>query len=152
METSEAWIARQTKDPEFRQFYEAERLILWTTEEIAEAMVVQGLSRADIADRIGTSRANITQLLSGSRNMTLRSLAKLAYACGMRAAIQFEELSDGVFTPVEDHTTAPQVAQLRYLSEEAMPELPFDCSVLTAVPVDDPNSADIPLLHDLLAA
>ena len=106
METSEAWIARQTKDPEFRQFYEEERLILWTTEEIAEAMVDRGISRADIAKRLGTSRANVTQLLSGSRNMTLRSLAKLAYACGMRAAIQFEELSRRwVFTPVEDHST-----------------------------------------------
>ena len=50
METSEAWITRQTKDPEIRRFYEEERLILWTTEEIAEkaipeAMVAHGLSR-----------------------------------------------------------------------------------------------------------
>ena len=99
METSEAWIARQAEDPEFRQFYEEERLILWTTEEIAGAMVDQGISRADIAERIGTSRANVTQLLSGSRNMTLRSLARLAHACGLRATIHLEELSDAVFTP-----------------------------------------------------
>lgn len=93
--------ARQVKDPEFRQFYEEERLILWTTEEIAGAMVDQGISRADIAERIGTSRANVTQLLSGSRNMTLRSLARLAHACGMRAVIQLEDMADSVFTPAE---------------------------------------------------
>ena len=39
------WITRQTKDPEIRRFYEEERLILWTTEEIAEAMVAHGLNR-----------------------------------------------------------------------------------------------------------
>ena len=152
METSEAWITRQTKDPEIRRFYEEERLILWTTEEIAEAMVAHGLSRADIADRIGTSRANVTQLLSGSRNMTLRSLARLAYACGMRAAIQFEELSDAVFTPVGDHSTVSQVAPMRFWTEKAIPELPFVSSVLAAVPVDDENSADILPLSDRLAA
>ena len=107
METSKAWITRQTKDPEFRRFYEEERLILWATEEIAAAMVDQGISRADIAEKIGTSRANVTQLLSGSRNMTLRSLARLAHACGLRATIHLEALADSVFVPAESQSTTP---------------------------------------------
>ena len=152
METSEGWITRQTKDPEFRQFYEEERLILWTTEEIAGAMVDRGISRADIAKRLGTSRANVTQLLSGSRNMTLRSLARLAHACGMRAAIHFEELADAVFTPAEDHSTTPHVAVMTFSTEEATLELPFDSSMLSAVPVDDGSSTDLIPLRSFLAA
>ncbi|MDE2873837.1 MAG: helix-turn-helix transcriptional regulator [Gemmatimonadota bacterium] len=152
METSEAWIARQAKDPEFRQFYEEERLILWTTEEIAGAMVDQGISRADIAERIGTSRANVTQLLSGSRNMTLRSLARLAYACGMRAVIQLEDMADSVFTPAEDHATASHAIPMKFSTEDLPPELPFDSSVLSPVSVDSENSADILPLSDRLAA
>ena len=89
---NEAWIERQTRTPEARRRYEEERLILWTTEAICEAMEDRGLTRADIARDLGTSRANVTQLLSGSRNMTLRSLGALAQACGMRAEFSLEEL------------------------------------------------------------
>ena len=103
---NEAWIERQTRTPEARRRYEQERLILWTSEAICEAMEEQGLDRAAVAGKLGTSRANVTQLLSGSRNMTLRSLAGLAHACDMRAEISFEKLTDAVFTPIEDHTIA----------------------------------------------
>ena len=150
--TNEAWTERQTRSPEARRLYEEERLILWTTEEIAGAMVDQGISRADIAERLGTSRANVTQLLSGSRNMTLRSLARLAHACGMRAAIHFEELADSVFTPAEDHSTTPYFARLTFFPDEAPPELSFDSSVLSSAPMDGVSSADILPMRDRLAA
>ena len=74
------WIERQTASPESRRMYEEERFILWATEAVAEAMANQGLTRAQLAEALGTSRPNVTQLLSGSRNMTLRTLAALAHA------------------------------------------------------------------------
>ena len=89
---NEASNERQTRTPEARRRYEAERLILQTTAAICEAMEDRGLTRADIAGEMGNSRANVTQLLSGSRNMTLRTLAGLAHACGMRAEFRLEEL------------------------------------------------------------
>lgn len=98
---NEAWIERQTRTPEARRRYEEERLILWATEAICEAMEDCGLDRAEIADKLGTSRANVRQLLSGSRNMTLRSLAGLAHACGMRAEVVLEELA------LEQHGSPP---------------------------------------------
>ena len=98
---NEAWIKRQTESPAARRRYEEERLILWTTEEIWKAMDDQGLTRAELAERLGTSRANVTQLLSGTRNMTLKSLAGLAHACRLRAAVRLEELVDSVFTEVD---------------------------------------------------
>lgn len=85
-----------------RRLYEEERLILWTTEAIWTAMDDQGLTRAELAERLGTSRANVTQLLSGTRNMTLRSLAALAHACGLRADVHLEDLTDSVFTELDD--------------------------------------------------
>ena len=103
---NEAWTERQTRTPEARRRYEQERLILWTTEAICEATEEQGLDRAAVAGKLGTSRANVTQLLSGSRNMTLHSLAGLAHACGMRADVSLEKLTDSVFTPNGDHTAA----------------------------------------------
>ncbi|WP_419163978.1 helix-turn-helix domain-containing protein [Candidatus Palauibacter sp.] len=101
---NEAWVERQTATPEARRLYEEERLILWTTEAIAEAMARRGLTRAGVAAILGTSRPNVTQLLSGSRNMTLRTLAALAHACGTRAVIEFEPVVASTFKQLGDHT------------------------------------------------
>ena len=101
---NEAWIRRQTESPEARRRYEEERLILWTTEAIWTAMDEQGLTRAELADRLGTSRANVTQLLSGTRNMTLKSLAGLAHACGLRADVHLKKLTESVFIELDDST------------------------------------------------
>lgn len=151
METSEAWITRRTKSPEIRRFYEEERLILWTTEEIAGAMVDQGLSRAKVAEKIGTTRANVTQLLSGSRNMTLRSLAKLAFACGMRAEIHLEELNDSVFNQIHDQTVPVLGTAISFSTEYPWPELPLDTTVLTGLQSEDGDSEGPQLLVDLAA-
>lgn len=99
--TNQAWVDRQTASPEARRMYEQERLILWTTEAVAEAMAERDMTRAQLAEVLGTSRANVTQLLSGSRNMTLRTLAAVAHACDFRAEIQLEPLADWRFEQLE---------------------------------------------------
>lgn len=139
---NEAWIERQTRTPEARRRYEEERLILWTTEAICEAMEDQGLNRAAIAAKLGTSRANVTQLLSGSRNMTLRSLAALAHACGMQADIGLEDLRESVFTPIEDHTITVVRPGVCYALVNSVPELPVDTTVLTGVRTDRNKPVD----------
>lgn len=122
---NEAWIKRQTETPEARRRYEEERLILWTTEAIWKAMDEQGLTRAEMAERLGTSRANITQLLSGSRNMTLRSLASLAFACDLRAEIRLEELTASVFNSIDDQTIELSRSQpVRFWTEPQVAEEP----------------------------
>ncbi len=138
---NEAWIERQTRTPEARRQYEEERLILWTTEAICEAMEERGLNRAAIAGKLGTSRANVTQLLSGSRNMTLRSLAGLAHACGMRVEIGLEELADSVFVPIEDHTIAVVGYGGRFRSADSEPELLIDTTVLAQPRTDRSEAA-----------
>lgn len=95
---NEAWSSRQTRTAESRRRYEEERLILRTAEVVAEAMEEAGLTRATLAGVLKTSQGNVTQLLSGSRNMTLRSLAALAHACGRRAEVRLDLASDSVVT------------------------------------------------------
>jgi transcriptional regulator with XRE-family HTH domain len=100
--TNREWIERQTATPEARREYEQERLVLWTTERISELMEQAGVSRAELARLLGTSRPNVTGLLSGERNMTLRTLADLCSVLGHRADIRLEPLRNGeyVSTPV----------------------------------------------------
>lgn len=60
-----------------------ESFILDVTEEIHVQMEQLGVSRAQLAERMGKSKAYVSQLLSGSRNMTLRSLADISFALGL---------------------------------------------------------------------
>lgn len=94
MEKTSGWFQRVLDDPKRRQVFEEERLILSVAEGIWEAMDQSCVTRAEIADRLGTTRANITQLLSGSRNMTLKSLAALSYACGVRVSLSFQPVPE----------------------------------------------------------
>ncbi len=47
-------------------------------EEIAEVMQAKNISRADLARKLGTSRAYITKMLRANVNFTLKSLVQVA--------------------------------------------------------------------------
>ena len=94
MEKTSGWFQHVLGDPKRRQVFEEEKLILSVAEGIWEAMDQCCVTRAEVADRLGTTRANITQLLSGSRNMTLKSLAALSYACGVRVSLSFQPVPE----------------------------------------------------------
>jgi transcriptional regulator with XRE-family HTH domain len=50
------------------------------TEDLCRLMEEKGLSRADLAKKLGTSRAYVTKLLGGNANFTLATMVKLAFA------------------------------------------------------------------------
>lgn len=97
MVPNQEWIARQERSEEARREYEIERFIAWTLDGVAARMESLGLTKADVARKLGKSRSHVTQVLSGSRNATLSTVAELAWACGLRAAVGFEPLRSGQF-------------------------------------------------------
>ena len=76
------------EDPEFRKLLSVEALVAEASEVIASLMAQQNLSKADLARRLNKSRAWVTQLLSGKANMTVRTLAEVAYTLGAEVKIQ----------------------------------------------------------------
>lgn len=94
---NEGWLDRQTQDEESRRLYEQERLVAWIGEHLATSLEEAGMTRAELARKLGTSRAYVTRVLQGSSNLTLRSLSDLAWAAGSRVTIGFEPLRDGNF-------------------------------------------------------
>lgn len=52
------------------------------TEDVCRLMERQGVSRAELARRLGTSRAYVTKLLDGNANFTLETMTKVAMALG----------------------------------------------------------------------
>lgn len=89
--TAENWIKGSK---ERQRLFAEEGLILEATEEVWAALERTGKSRADVARLLGTSKANITQLLNGGRNLTLRTLADIAFVLGHTVRVQFVEASD----------------------------------------------------------
>ena len=66
-------------DPE----YLAEKLALEFVAQLSLEMERQGVSGKELAERIGTSPAFVSQVLGGKPNMTLLTLCKFATALGM---------------------------------------------------------------------
>jgi len=74
---------------------EEEMLIQWVGEELSRVMHEQHLDKTQLAERLGKKRPDVTQLLRGDRNLTLRTVARLAYALGLRCRLRFEPLITG---------------------------------------------------------
>lgn len=68
------------RDAQVDDVYWSEWIIGDFLEELSEQMHRQGVSRAGLASRIRSSPAHVTQVLRGNRNLTIRSMAKLARA------------------------------------------------------------------------
>jgi transcriptional regulator with XRE-family HTH domain len=81
-------LLKAKKDSHEERLLDQERLILYVTEVIVGLMREQNISRQDLASRLGKSKGLISQLLSGERNLTLRTLADLGHVLGYRFALR----------------------------------------------------------------
>jgi transcriptional regulator with XRE-family HTH domain len=91
-------MSQEMKDnKEYRRLVEQETLIFEVTEAIAEVLDGEGRSKSDLARALGRTKGFVSQLLSGSRNMTLRTVADLAFALDRRFKIDLVplDLDDG---------------------------------------------------------
>lgn len=72
----------------YEQLLEQERLIIAATELILELMEAEGVTKSELATRISRTKGYVSQLLSGSRNLTLRTFADLTYALNHRIHLE----------------------------------------------------------------
>lgn len=86
-------------DAEYDRLLAQEDLILEATELISELLADQDVSRKELAERLGQSKGHVSQLLSGQRNMTLRTLSDLAFTLGHRFRLRLESLDEGRLAP-----------------------------------------------------
>ena len=80
MTTHTTEVERFTTDPENMRLFQQERVILETTELICQLLEEKGIRKADLAQRLGKSKAYVTQLLDGRTNMTLRTISDVMWA------------------------------------------------------------------------
>jgi transcriptional regulator with XRE-family HTH domain len=66
-------------DRELARLTRQEELILAVTELILGEMEQKAVSKSQLANMLGTNKSHITQLLRGSRNMTLRTVSDIFF-------------------------------------------------------------------------
>ena len=71
-------------DPEIRRVFEEELLFGEVTETLAALIDSVGVSQREVAERLAVSEGRMSQVISGGENLTLRSLAALGWALGIR--------------------------------------------------------------------
>lgn len=116
------WIDSQ--DDDGRTFAQ-ERLIAAATEEVWARMEERDMNKVELAARLGRSKAYVSQVLNGTRNMTLRTLSDFAFAvdcsvmvylCDRHANRGWEPLVDAVHgqrrPPLPDTVTVVDISDL----------------------------------------
>ncbi len=73
--------------PESEALLAEERLVLAATELVHEALETAGLNRKQLAELLGVRPTEVSQRLSGRRNLTLRTLARMLYVLGFQAEL-----------------------------------------------------------------
>lgn len=76
------WVASQLADPKVRLEFDRERASEEFVDQLDAALQSGGISRATLAGTLGRSRAFITQTLRRRANLTIKTMAELAGACG----------------------------------------------------------------------
>lgn len=79
--------------PENRKHLAEEALIIEVSEEIWAALEQAGQSKAQLAQKMSVSKSYMTQVLDGTRNMTLRTLAGIASALDRQVSIRLRPVT-----------------------------------------------------------
>ncbi len=64
-----------------------EALVVDVLEDLLEALEQRGMSQADLAKKLGVSRAAVNRVLRG-RNLTVRTVARFAHSMGVKVRLQ----------------------------------------------------------------
>ena len=118
-------------DARKRRLLAQEILILDATETVCEWLAAEGLSRADLANRLGRSPAYVSQLLNGSRNMTLRTLADMAHVLNRKVQISSDRMGEWnrpVSFSDEVHRRQPSIPSTVGESESPSDEVHYGAS------------------------
>lgn len=100
--------------PENKVFSEAEErafareeLVYNVTEDLLVIMEDHEITKSELARKLGKSKSYVSQVLSGSRNMTLGSFSDICFALGFKPEIKLpvQEENDSIFYSFYDPTS-----------------------------------------------
>ncbi len=114
-------VERFVQTDEGMRLFQQERLILEVTELLNQVMKEGGIKRTRLAQALGRTRGRITQILEGTENLTLRTVADVFAAMGKMLCVKARDIA---------------VAETIY--DAAIPELPYSFVQSSAYRVPSP--------------
>lgn len=93
--------------PELRRAYEEDVLIGEVTDTIAALLESIGLTQRELAERLEVTESRVSQMLAGSANITLKTLADAGWAVGVRWDVAAKPMEDRACTPAEHDPPLP---------------------------------------------
>lgn len=109
------------RDETYDRLVRQEELILDVTERLTEALQETGVTKAELARRLGRTPGFVSQVLGGGRNLTLRTISDIAVALDLRPAFKLspdweivaeESQWPDESRPVDNVSQAPQARKL----------------------------------------
>ena len=102
--------------PRRKRLLREEELILDVTELLSSALEAKQMTKSELAEKLGKTKGFVTQVLSGNRNLTLRTIADIADALGYRVRMHKETLPEIRHAPARVNRTreARKPKVLRY--------------------------------------
>lgn len=91
-----SWIADRVATEEGRRGLDVERLLLEATENLCLVMEREGVTSRELARRLRVSPARVSQMLDGTRNLTLATLAEAFHVLGRSLHVTYGPLTDRV--------------------------------------------------------
>lgn len=86
---NETLYEKYIKDKDFERIMQQEEIIMDVTENFCEILEREKIKKSTLAKFMGKTKGYISQLLGGGRNLTLRSMADLAFHLGYTVKVEF---------------------------------------------------------------
>lgn len=90
MSDFENHLAQQMKDPEFSAAYDELEAQYAFARQVIAARLAAGITQAELAQRVGTSQANISKLEHGTLNPSFDMARRVAVGLGKRLNITIQ--------------------------------------------------------------
>jgi transcriptional regulator with XRE-family HTH domain len=129
--TQQGWLNESLTDPKERLEFDTERACFEFVEQLQGVLDRLGITRAALAKRLSKSPSYITQVLNGSRNLTIATMTELAsaVACEMHVRLRYRDPGSAtgpVYVEAEtpsrtEWTSPPAPHRVRHASSEALP-------------------------------
>lgn len=91
----------ERRDAAYDRLVRQEELILDVTERLTEALRDTGMTRAELARRLGRTPGFVSQVFAGGRNLTLRTISDVAAALSLRPALELSPVRESASRPVQ---------------------------------------------------
>lgn len=108
------WFEKEFDEARGTFEYKLEGLELEVTETILRVMEEKGISRSDLAQKLGVSKAAVSKLLNNGSNMTLKRLLTIAEAMDLNLSVNFLSSEQNVGQGVIEYNPRAQTKRFRF--------------------------------------